>query len=63
MNAVEEIEGGPATELLDFDQIRKAIRAWPESRTCDLALADMYSRKLPMILAAGIFMNEFASAC
>jgi asparagine synthase (glutamine-hydrolysing) len=63
MNTVEEIEGGPATELLDFDQIRKAIRAWPESRTYDLALADMYSRKLPMILAAGIFMNEFASAC
>ena len=63
MNAVEEIESGPAAELLDFDAIREVIRAWPEFRTYDLAVADLYSRKLPIVLATGIFMNEFATSC
>lgn len=63
LNALEEIERGPGAQVLDLKRIRQTVDGWPEWRTYDFALADLYSRKLPIALATGIFMQEFAAFC
>jgi asparagine synthase (glutamine-hydrolysing) len=56
---LEEVEGTAAADILDLRRIGRLIEEWPEWRSYDLAVADLYSRKLPIALATGIFMKEF----
>lgn len=49
-----------AAELLDIDRLRSAIERWPEQGTADPNATVIYRMRLPMALATGAFIQEFA---
>jgi asparagine synthase (glutamine-hydrolysing) len=62
-NALEEIQAcGSAAAILDVGHIGHIISRWPGPDCSDPAEVDLYSRKLPIALAMGIFMKETESS-
>jgi asparagine synthase (glutamine-hydrolysing) len=49
-----------AAELLDIGRLRAAINEWPEGGTADPRTTVVYRMRLPMALATGAFIQEFA---
>jgi asparagine synthase (glutamine-hydrolysing) len=50
-----------AAKLLDIPRMRTAIENWPDSATADPRTTVIYRMRLPMALATGAFIQEFAA--
>ena len=60
---LEEISSShSACELLDIPKIRKAIDDWPQGAWANPREIAIYRSRLPIALAAGVFVKEFEGA-
>ena len=60
IDILEEIQAGPAFDILDPIKLRMAIERWPQSPDYDFGTADLYARRIPIALGLGLFINEFS---